>query len=193
MHPTQALQLTCGALAVEFLHCGDRYAHRLLVCTRGTWHCLAESVEGSAHDIWPPSAALQSAHIEHRSAGPVALLVGMAGRSHYSAAVAAQHHHRLDFDLACRVAAVPSRLGSTYRLMPAVCALPRHDDAADGPAAMLCLHEHPVARIAPADDSTLLHPDRRTLQIAPVDLHAVGVPATIRWRYTVEPCVPQRC
>ena len=51
---------------------------------------LLESIEGTATDDWPPSPPLQSLSIETLPDGRrVALLVGMAGRSHWSASIEA--------------------------------------------------------------------------------------------------------
>jgi hypothetical protein len=113
-------------LRVEFFKQGDRYAHRLsavLVEDDGSRRVipLAESVEGAADDPWPPSPPLQSLSMEEMPvAGRAALLVGMAGRSHWSASI------ELDligkdppaFELACRFTSVPDWLGSTYRIAP---------------------------------------------------------------------------
>ncbi len=115
-------------LRVEFFKQGDRYAHRLsavLVEEDGSRRVipLAESVEGTADEPWPPSPPLQSLSMEEMPvAGRAALLVGMAGRSHWSASI------ELDligkdpprFDLACRFTTVPERLGSTYCIAPGI-------------------------------------------------------------------------
>ena len=115
-------------LRVEFFKVADRYAHRLsavLVQDDGSRKVvpLAESVEGTADDPWPPSPPLQSLSMEEMPvAGRAALLVGMAGRSHWSASI------ELDligkdppcFDLACRFTTVPERLASTYRVAPGI-------------------------------------------------------------------------
>src|SRR6185295_18953513 len=96
------LTLRRGLLAVNFEKRLDRYAHRIaLVCDSETTP-LAESVEGWPEDDWPPSPALQQLQMEDRprqSPHPhplpkgegedhaVALLVGMAGHSHWSLGV----------------------------------------------------------------------------------------------------------
>ena len=44
---------------------------------------LLTSVEGTAHNRWPPSPPLQSLAIEERGEQTVALAVGMAGGAHW--------------------------------------------------------------------------------------------------------------
>jgi hypothetical protein len=114
-------------LRVEFFKSGDRYAHRLSAVVaddggRETVVPLAESVEGDNDDPWPPSPPLQSLSIEELADGrTAALLVGMAGRSHWSASVeVAPGLGSPKFQLACRFTTVPDRLGSTYRIAPDV-------------------------------------------------------------------------
>lgn len=190
MQSRHDLRLVCGALAVELFHCGDRYAHRVLAAWDGAWHAVAESMEGSADEPWPPSAVLQHAHIEQRDAGPVALLVGMSGSSHWSAAVAHRGDGGLDFDLACRVVAIPGFLGSTYRLAPHVCRQSPRDEGTRPRTLTLAMHQRPLVRMTAADGSTLVQLDDGTLRIAPVGPSPAAAPATIRWRYAIQSCLP---
>jgi hypothetical protein len=56
-------------------------------------------------------------HVETRPAGNVALLVGMSGRSHWSASVEiADHGAEAVFDMACRAPEAPEWLGSHYAI-----------------------------------------------------------------------------
>ena len=81
----------------------DRIQHRIEVATGGEWRTLIESVEGEASLWWPPSPPLQSLHVETRPTGNVALLVGMEGRSHWSASIEiADQGAEAVFDIACR-------------------------------------------------------------------------------------------
>jgi hypothetical protein len=107
-----------GLLRVEFVLRGDRYAHVIsLVKSNGEIQPLLESVEGTAADDWPSSPPLQSISVETLSDGrPAALLVGMAGGSHWSASVEPiQGEPELMFDVACRHSRPPTWLGSRYR------------------------------------------------------------------------------
>ncbi len=84
---------------------------------------MLASEEGSDQDEWPPSPPLQQLHVEDRAGGGrVALLVGMAGQSHWSLSVEALPALRqLVFDAACRLGGSADsrsgRLGSGYRAM----------------------------------------------------------------------------
>lgn len=109
-----------GGLRVEFARRGDRYGH--VVYRAGQpdhvgWQPVLESIEGTPDDVWPPSPPLQNIHIERRAQGVlVALLVGMAGTSHWSASIELDPRaRRLTFDVACRLQLPPGKLGSTYR------------------------------------------------------------------------------
>lgn len=118
------------ALRVRFDRQSDRYAH-IIECLEGSaCRTLFSSVEGSTTDRWPPSPVLQQLHIETRpgldrelteNAGTidrkVALLVGMAGRSHWSMSVEPDACEvALVFDVACRISGdEASELGSHYR------------------------------------------------------------------------------
>jgi hypothetical protein len=117
-------------LQVDFFKLADRYGHRLSVVLRDeagreTLVPLAESVEGTSDDPWPPSPPLQSLSIERLSERcTAALLVGMAGRSHWSASIEAKTEESfvglIEFDFACRSAELPRSLSCEYRALPGV-------------------------------------------------------------------------
>jgi len=116
-------QLASDKLRVRFVFCEDRYAHEVQVADGADWRCLLRSVEGSPLEAWPASPPLQSLHMEDRGGNQrLALLVGMAGNSHWSASI------ELDtatscarFDIACRVRApAAAPLMSTYEFVPGV-------------------------------------------------------------------------
>jgi hypothetical protein len=104
---------------VRFYFRQDRYAHQIYVAEGGAWRAVLESVEGTPDDAWPSSPPFQSATYEHKPAGPVILLVGMAGKCHWSASVELdQADGQIRFDVACRAMAPPKdALGSRYRAM----------------------------------------------------------------------------
>jgi hypothetical protein len=105
-------------LRVEFTWRGDRFGHVIsLIHADSTSQPLLESVEGTTNDDWPPSPPLQSLSIETLQGGRrVALLVGMAGGSHWSASIEQAPGERgLIFDLACRHSKKPTWLGSRYQ------------------------------------------------------------------------------
>jgi hypothetical protein len=110
--------LGTDALRVVFERQGDRFAHRIF-CSRGDdSSAILISQEGKSDDVWPPSPALQSLHLETRPGGAqTIMLVGMAGRSHWSISVESDvERNRLMFDIACRVHDRPAWLGSTYEI-----------------------------------------------------------------------------
>jgi hypothetical protein len=124
---------------------------------------------------------LQNAQVDTLPDGRrVALLVGMAGRSHWSLAAeltTSAATERLTLDVACRFSARPERLGSRYRLGAAV-----EWDAACG-------------ALRTASGSADLRVERETLisALKPGEVEfcpeSLGSPtATTRWKFTVETC-----
>lgn len=110
-------------LRLVFFKLGDRFAHSIAaIASAGseaeTITPLLTSIEGESATNWPISPPLQSLSIEPRIASEVALLVGMAGRNHWSASVEAiEGERRLEFDVACRRSEEVAELGSRYRWM----------------------------------------------------------------------------
>jgi hypothetical protein len=95
----------------------DRVAHRIEVLDLAGGK-LAElrSVEGTSTDEWPASPALQSCSLQEIRPGQMAaFLVGMSGKSHWSASIEAiPGQGVLHFDFACRVSQATRWLGTTY-------------------------------------------------------------------------------
>src|SRR5439155_1224637 len=115
----EAYDASGSGLRVEFVWRGDRYGHMISeVGPAGVVEPLLESIEGTAADQWPASPPLQTLSVEELPGERrVALLVGMAGGSHWSASIeAVAEKGELIFDIACRHAAAPVWLGSRYRL-----------------------------------------------------------------------------
>lgn len=176
--------LEAAGVRVVFFRQGDRYAHRVEVfdASGGDWRAVLETVEGMADEVWPASPPLQHLHVEKRAEGPVALLVGMAGRTHWSAAVEVatdgSSRRVVRFDIAARVtgesrggASVSSpRLGSTYR------------DLADATEASLQLRPLDAAECVVVDGGA-----GRERTVRPAESSAAGDAArTIAWRYVIE-------
>src|SRR5436853_5119442 len=79
---------TGRGLRVAFTRVKDRFAHTVWLLEGDAATPLWASVEGSDADDWPASPALQQLSIETLPDGRrVALLVGMAGTSHWSLSV----------------------------------------------------------------------------------------------------------
>lgn len=108
------------ALRATFVWRDRRWAHSLEAVCDGQTLCLLESTEGNAEQDFPPSPPLQQLHRTDLPDGRVALLlVGMAGRSHWSVSCEVEPGQpRMLFDVACRaVPACQAALGSSYRLI----------------------------------------------------------------------------
>lgn len=169
-------------LRVVFLWERDRYAHRIEVVEQGlVTNCLTTE-EGSISDQWPPSPTLQQhSMVEGHEGKQVALLVGMAGKSHWSASVEGDATTTsLVFDVACRVGRRPRWLGSSYRTE-----LPITLD--DLGASRLAVRDGSVMLIIEPTDTTCIATvlgecDRVSL-VAP--LPDAEPPFTIRWKYRV--------
>lgn len=116
----ESLDARGAGLRVEFIWQGDRFGHVISrVQPGGIAQPFFESMEGAAMDDWPASPPLQS-HMFHKlpTGQSAALLVGMAGRSHWSASVeTSPNSAKLVFDIACRHTAQPAWLGSRYRVI----------------------------------------------------------------------------
>jgi hypothetical protein len=112
-------QILEGAgLQVGFDFRGDRLGHEIRLADGSAWLAALRSVEDSPTADWPSSPPLQSLHFETSAEhGQVALLVGMAGQSHWSASVKiGSSEGKLHFDIACRVRGPRSGLlGSRYQ------------------------------------------------------------------------------
>jgi len=163
--------LESGVLRVVFHWRGDRFGHRIEHQISGQWRAVVASLEGSPDEAWPPSPALQTLHIERRATGPVALLVGKAGTSHWSASIEPLSDQAgFQFDIACRVQQPPWQLGSTYQ-SPPTGGRPIVDITATSQEALCELAAH--------EQSTVV-------RIRPLELPAERR-STIRWRYRAIP------
>lgn len=118
--PTSETTLEADGVRVVFFHDGDRIAHRLEVrdvATNG-WGPAITSLEGRADETWPPSPPFQQLHVEQRPTGPIVFLIGMAGKSHWSAAVETSADRKsIRFDVAVRLQVRPEQLGSAYAIV----------------------------------------------------------------------------
>lgn len=168
-------------LRVAFIWDEDRFGHEIS-CLEGRVATVCLTAElGRDQDPWPASPALQQLSLEELQPGrPSALLLGMAGQSHWSQCVEADPATTsLTFDVACRVQRKPQWLGSRYRV---------HHDAACRPmsAGGIALGGGVGLTIEPAAGSP---PARITgaggpLVIVP-DLRVQRFPSTVRWKYRI--------
>ena len=167
--PTSETTLEADGVRVVFFHDGDRIAHRVEVRDDATsgWATAFTSLEGRADETWPASPPVQQLHVEQRPTGPIVFLIGMAGKSHWSAAVeTAADRQRIQFDVAVRFQARPEQLGSAYAIVESfhgsrprlVAEAATIIDAAD--------HHHHAPRVRPA-------------------IEFPTPPATLGWKYAV--------
>lgn len=171
-------------LAVVFHWQADRFRHSICLLEAGGTHLpLLESIEGSPADDWPPSPPLQSLHCEPLPDGTrVALLVGMAGKGHWSASVGPRtDENRMAFDLACRASAVGGQVRTSYRLAEGVTLEQRVSDVI-----RLAIAGKTVELTASRDQATqceVVVVNAEELRIQPLD--AATVVRTRRWFYEV--------
>ncbi|MEX2141138.1 MAG: hypothetical protein WD894_17865 [Pirellulales bacterium] len=161
--------LHSGDLRLKFDWRGDRFGHLIEQHIAGEWQVVLESLEGLPDEDWPPSPVLQGLHIEHRSTGAVALLVGKAGQNHWSASIEPlSNQGGFQFDIACRVQQPPQRLGNEYR-------------SADCPA-------KPTIRVTALSPATIcewvVHDQIKVWHIRRVEVTS-EYPSTMRWQYTI--------
>jgi hypothetical protein len=163
---------------------GDRFAHEVSLAGAEQAELLLRSVEGAASEAWPASPPLQSLHVEEQRGRQVALLVGMAGKCHWSAAVELDHEHsRLHWDVACRIRAGElAWLGSRYQSEA------RLELVESGAISIAC----PTGKLAvrlereTARAATLAVHDHGLQINAVSNIARVGGAATIRWSYVIE-------
>lgn len=171
----QIIRLSARGIGVHFWHAGDRYGHQVASDTASEQTVWLSSVEGAADASWPPSPPLQELHLEDRPDGKrVALLVGRAGRAHWSLSVEADSiRQSLLFDVACRSLSGAEQMRSSYRL-PDGCR--REDNRLLFSCHELCLLEGEMQ----FDGAELSIGPRR-------DMPAADKVRTFRWRYRIEP------
>ncbi len=170
-----------GGLGVRFCPLGDRYAHEIVLAAAGDWTLLAASIEAPPEESWPPSPTLQSLDIaEPTESGPLALLVGMAGQSHWSASVAIDKAAgSVTFDVACRLrSGQRGRLASSYLLA-------EKSVSRDARGAVLVGADGSRVRvdILEAMGPARLTIDRDRLIIAPLAVDVLTTATTVRWGY----------
>lgn len=118
-HSLDAVNKSGFGLRVEFFRQDNRWAHRVVVVQDAAKDVLLESCEGDDEQTFPPSPALQQADFRAPAEMPaVGLLLGMAGRNHWSLSVQAYPiERRLVFDAACACPyETDVRLGTAYAL-----------------------------------------------------------------------------
>lgn len=92
-------------LQVQFRWMKDRHSHTINLLFENRTIPVLESLEGTDVEPWPESPPLQQLSIEElRPSTRAALLVGMAGQSHWSMSVEPNPAEmEFQFDVACRL------------------------------------------------------------------------------------------
>lgn len=173
------------SICLRFVWCGDRYAHQLELTQDGQSWVLVRSLEGADGEAWPASPALQQLDIQTSgSGGSCALLLGMAGKNHWSASVETKAES-LVFDIACRAQAPAEWLGSSYQIDSSC------DQVLRRPDGSLQLefggHGVPLAVRIAADRAELAY-DRQLCKISVrPDPMADSQAGGTRWTYVMQP------
>ncbi len=110
------VRLVVGEIDVTFSWIGDRWCHRVTCGAAGCWSSIEGPRAEEADARWPASPAFVELSRLELPQGPAILAVGLAGRSHFSAAVSGDATRRewVRFEIACRLVEPPVWLGSTY-------------------------------------------------------------------------------
>ncbi len=112
---SQPVILVSGGLSIVLSRTADRFCHEVVLTTDEARVVLA-SLEGTDDQAWPASPPLQELHLQPSDKGANAMLVGRAGRSHWSASIELDRSQEaVSFDVACRASGPIERLGSGYR------------------------------------------------------------------------------
>ncbi len=193
----QDLTLSGQVLEARFFVADDRHVHEISLKTARGNGVILQSIEGTSDEAWPPSPPLQNLTAQQGSTSQpllpgrqVAMLLGMAGQSHWSLAaelVISPEGEWLIFDLACRAAAAPQFLGSRYRLGP--------DARWDAETDLISLPQR-SARLRADASAAVVRPARSPGEIEIVPRLAatrlgISFPGTIRWKYSVEVLKPE--
>jgi hypothetical protein len=173
-------------LRVEFVWRGDRFGQVIsVVGADGVAAPLLESVEEANADGFPASPPLQSLSIETLADGRrAALLVGMAGRSHWSASIEPLADAAgLLFDIACRAGEPRPRLASEYAI--AVERLNEAQGEVTDSGIELRFGDQTLVGRALLGTASATTPSEKSLTFAPIAAPATKLGATIRWRYEI--------
>jgi hypothetical protein len=161
----------------------DRFGHEIAFVAGPTATACLSAELGRGRDPWPASPPLQQCSVEPSSrGGQMALLIGMAGKSHWSQSVeTAAAAPSLTFDVACRVHRQPLWLGSSYR--------------ANHPVEVLSASSVRLAVAAGVeltltgeslDGASSVRMEVGDNHVAIVaDLGRLPLPSTVRWRYRI--------
>jgi hypothetical protein len=177
-------------LGVRLCFSQDRFGHEIRLCDGTNQVGVLRSLEGAPDEKWPASPPFQSLHVERREqAGAerqVALLVGMSGKSHWSASIEVDRALRqARFDIACRT-------GETLKLAPASRYRISQDVALEKVGdrrIVLRVPQLPTTEMVleafEGEASARIEEDSQGLAIVADDVQRQSGKRTIRWAYTL--------
>ncbi len=173
--------LTAGELCIEFRCVDDRWSHEVFVQSTSGPSRLLSSIEGTLEDDWPPSPPLQELH--SAGAGAPLLLVGMAGRSHWSMSAEAERAaRRITLDVACRTSG-GGPLGSSYEVAAGVS---WHLQSCEVRPAGLNWALKVAVDSGVSSECQLLSRDDGGFRFDAGTIPGTSSPQTVRWKYTLE-------
>lgn len=169
-------------LRVRFHWVEDRFAHAIELKLGPETVTLLTSCEGTSQQRWPPSPPLQQLHVAELAPDRrAALLLGMAGNSHWSLSVEAERSRpELIFDVACRVHRRPEQLGSRYRGFGDVAAHSTNELTLKPHSAQ----ERVTVTASKCEGETRIRCEGDDLVIA-CCAAGTSLPQTLRWKYRV--------
>jgi hypothetical protein len=172
---TEAVLSAGDRLQLRFARRGDRWHHAVDFRAAGQIVWQLRSDEGTADDGWPSSPPFQSLEMHTQPDGrKFALLVGMAGASHWSASIETDPAgERFVFDMACRIKFAPTWLGSSYVTSNAL-----------GDDNFRCAIETVALGETPDDSRPIVETAGPRTVVRVVDLSG-PLPRTVRWKYTI--------
>ncbi len=173
---TNAVLSAGDRLQLRFARCGDRWEHAVEFREAGRTVWQLNSVEGTADDVWPASPPFQSLEMHsHPDGRTFALLVGMAGASHWSASIETDPiRERIIFDVACRIKTEPKSLGSSYAVSNPV-ERPRIEAIA--------------LESTPSGSQAVVETIGQQIILCMADLSG-PLPRTVRWKYAISASEP---
>lgn len=178
---SEPVHIGVGGLAVGFLRAADRYQHEVSIGAGDDRRVILSSLEGAAEDTWPCSPPFQELRLERRAKeAETLLLVGRAGRSHWSASVELDGARQaLVFDVACRCSGPSAWLGTSYK------SIAEKATMLDNERALLPLFDCQV-QVLEGEVQAGATGDAHEFSIVPrwTASHAAQ---TVRWKYLIMP------
>lgn len=179
-HVLQVVDHRGRGLRLTWSYAGDRYGHEIAyVSEAGVVVCLVAQL-GCDGDPWPSSPPVQQVSlVSPPRGGRAALLLGMAGRSHWSQSVEGVEGVEgalcVVFDIACRAAERPVWLGNAYRTrLPVEIPSPTAARVAVASGVRLTLNAVAECALAGATD----HPEQFAPRAGEPDVASAGGPAS---------------